>query len=55
MALTSERKLEIGLLIPIVSSAKRREYIPVGPTAASMPPTFSPETAGISSTKCHSP
>jgi len=43
-----ERKLQVGLVIPIISSAKRREYVPAGSTAASMPPTFSPETTGIS-------
>ena len=55
MALTCERKLRVGLVIPIISCAKRREYVPVGSTAASVPPTFSPETTGISSSKCHCP
>jgi len=31
-----------------VSSEKRRKYIHVGSAAASVPPTFSPETANIS-------
>jgi hypothetical protein len=53
MGLTLERKLSVGLMIPIVSSEKRREYVPVGSTAASMPPTFSPETTEISLSKCH--
>jgi hypothetical protein len=35
-------------MIPIISSGKRREYVPVGSTAASMPPTFSPETTEFS-------
>ena len=48
MALTLEHELKRGLMIPIVSSGKRREYVPVGSTAASMPPTFSAETTGIS-------
>jgi hypothetical protein len=55
MGLTLERKLSVGLMIPIVSSEKRREYVPVGSTAASMPPTFSPETTEISLSKCHCP
>jgi hypothetical protein len=56
MALALERTLQAGLMIPIISSGKRREYVPVGSTAASMPPTFSPETTEISLSrwvKCH--
>jgi hypothetical protein len=48
-----ERELQVGLMIPIISSGKRRECGPVGSTAASMPPTFSPETPDISLSKCH--
>ena len=54
MALTYERKLQVGLVIPIISCEKRREYVPVGSTAASMPPSFSPETTGISLSQCFS-
>jgi hypothetical protein len=43
-----ERKRQVGLMIPIISSGKRSEYVPLGSTAASMPPTFSPETSEIS-------
>jgi hypothetical protein len=50
MALTLERKLQVGLMIPIISSGKRREYVPAGSTAASMPPSSSPETTEISLT-----
>jgi cytochrome c peroxidase len=53
MTLTLERKRQVVLMIPIISSGKRREYVPVGSTAASMPPTFSPETTEISLNKCH--
>jgi hypothetical protein len=35
MALTLERKRQIGLMFPVISSEKRREYVPVGSTAAS--------------------
>jgi hypothetical protein len=53
MALALERKRRIGLMFPVISSEKRREYVLVGSTAASMPPTFSPETTGISLSKRH--
>jgi hypothetical protein len=52
MARTLGRKRQAGPMIPIISSGKRREYVPVGSTAASMPPTFSPETTEISVSKC---
>jgi hypothetical protein len=42
MALTQGRKPQLGLVIPIISSAGRREQ--------SLPPTFSPETTRISLT-----
>jgi hypothetical protein len=53
MALALERKRQIGLMFPVISSEKRREYVPVGSTAASMPPTISPEKTEISSSKRH--
>jgi hypothetical protein len=53
LALTLERKRGIGLMFPVISSEKRREYVLVGSTAASMPPTFSPETTEISLSKRH--
>jgi hypothetical protein len=55
MALTLERRRQVGLMFPVISYEKRREYVPVGSTAASMPPTFSPETTGISLSKRHCP
>jgi hypothetical protein len=55
MALALERKRQAVLMIPIISSGKHREYLPVGATAASMPPTFSPKTTEISLSKCHCP
>jgi hypothetical protein len=53
MALTLACKGQVVLMIPIISSGKGREYVPVGSTAASMPPTFSPETTEISVSKWH--
>jgi hypothetical protein len=41
MALTVERKRRIGLVFPIISSEKRREYVLVGSTAASTADVFS--------------
>jgi hypothetical protein len=38
----------------VTSSAKRREYVRVGSTAASLPPTFPPEAICIGLSKCHS-
>jgi hypothetical protein len=51
MALTLERKRRIGLMFPVIPSEKRRAYVPVGSTAASRPPSFSPETTEISLSK----
>jgi hypothetical protein len=53
MAPTLERKRRIGLMFPVIYSEKRRAYVPVGSTVASMPPKFSPETTEISSSKRH--
>jgi hypothetical protein len=53
MALTLERKRQIGLMFPVISSEKGREYVPVGSTVASMPPTFSPETTEVGLSKRH--
>ena len=39
----------------VTSYGKRREYVRVGSTAASLPPTFPPEATRIGLSKCHSP
>jgi hypothetical protein len=43
-----------GMPTPVISSGRRREYIPVGSTAASLPPTLPTETTAIGLSKCHS-
>ena len=39
----------------VTSSGKHREYVPVGSTAASLPPTFPPEATRIGLSRRHSP
>ena len=43
-----------GIPIPVVSYGRRREYVPVGSTAASVPPTLPPQTTGIGLSQHHS-
>jgi hypothetical protein len=38
----------------VTSSGKRREYVRVSSTAASLPPTFPPEATRIGLSKCYS-
>ena len=45
----------IDLPTRVISSGKRREYVPVGSRAPSLAPTFPPETTRIGLSKCHSP
>jgi hypothetical protein len=38
----------------VTSCGKRRDYVRVGSTAVSLPPTFPPEATRIGVSKCHS-
>ena len=41
--------------IRVTFSGKRHEYVHVGSTAASLPPTFPPQATRIGFSECHSP
>jgi hypothetical protein len=47
--------LPLGPPTRAISSGKRRQYVHVGSTVASMPPTFPPETTRIGLSQCHWP
>ncbi len=47
MVLTNGYPWAIELPTRVISSGKRREYVPVGSTAPSLPPTFPTETPRI--------